>query len=418
MRRMYRTNRVFYEVDGNAGSATADSGGGSETTVQSGEATTGAAPESQGTHENAATESRSETGTQETSPQDSGGKPIAESITHEGTKLQLVPDPVTGRPRLKEVALENSRNIGENTPQAEQTLPTTGLMATPQQQGQPASPTPYTVDELALDLQLGTVNEARLTPQQAFKYGQYKERMTQQSAIRQAQGQAERQLAAETNTAKQQLDAKREYLKKLDETAKEMAMKELGFKTQDDLDAAEYSDDEETVKRFEDFKRVSEYNRTVLERDIETRRAEHERKQTELREVQQGIRDYVAKEMASEPHWNEINSMLTDYYKQLPYEQATKYASVVEQILEKKRPLDQAQAAVLKEYYDRAKQEYYARSHGLDKNVRTQIQSGRKPAKVETPGTGANMPNRPADYTALRNMSARERHEWFVGHGF
>lgn len=167
--------------------------------------------------------------------------------------VYLVTDPQTGRkrivsntPQASETPEEESGNddAEQQQPEAEQKQEesTTPEQQTSQQepQAQPLLHTePYTLDELNSAIQNNHVDESRIPAQYQVQYAQYRQEQMQRQQQLQQQQQA---FAAQQQ--QQQLEQQKQMFAQIDQAATNQAMQAYGL-TQDDIDTAEYSDDED-----------------------------------------------------------------------------------------------------------------------------------------------------------------------------
>lgn len=338
--------------------------------------------------------------------------PATENTQEKPGMLKLVVDERTGRKTIRRVQPEEEAQANQQQAQQQQEQEQQGLTdnqpGAQQQQQQPVlqQKQPYTAQDLALALQLGNVDESRLTPDLALEYGAYKAR--QEFAQRQAQAQEQN---GQNNNANQQSQQMKDFYIRVDKMANEAAMKELGL-TADDIEAAEYSDDEELVGKVNALNTAKELNRQKIIAEVQQRQAQAQAQEQSKKIVYNNINNYVGQVKNQEPNFDKIDSMMATYYQQLPYESAVKYASVIEAF--KNGNITQEQTAVLEEYYKETRKAYYAQASGLSQVP----QPVNKPRTVEPAGGGADVPHvaNPAD---LRNMSLRDKREWFkqnMGH--
>lgn len=324
----------------------------------------------------------------------------------------LVTDPRTGR---KYIVSGDQRQTPPTTPsttqQAEpaepqqqeqqttqQTPPTTPQE--PPKQAEQAEPLihtePYTLDELNAAIAQNNVNEARIPNQYKFQYAQYR----QEQAKRQQQYQAQ-QLALQQQAQKAQLEQQQKMFADIDAAANKQAMQTLGL-TQDDIDTAEYSDDDTIKQKVAHFNTAKAYYKEQLIGAIQQQQMQQQAAQNEQRAIYQSILDFTRQKQTEEPHFNEINQLMGSYYQNMPYKDAATVSDAIKALNDGR--INGNQCKVLENYYNEVRTAYYAKANNLTK----QPQKVAVP-KVETPGTGAKSQPKPFDFTQLRNMNERER---------
>jgi len=262
---------------------------------------------------------------------------------------------------------------------------------------------PYTFDELTLAIQLGAVDESRIPPSLAVQYGQFKERQAQQAAI--AAGQQEAAKPTKEEEAQQRI----QFMEQVEKTAYEITLKQLGLTEQDvtDSEYSDYSDDPEKGNRVKQFNSLKEYNKQRIFADV----LQEQQKAAAAAEAQKAINNSVAafeqQERQKEPKFNEINKELLTYYQSLPYSKGARYAEAINSY--NKGTLTEQQAKDLQEYYDETKKMVYARANNLSTTPKPVV---RRPASVESPGTGLNIPKQ-ADPSELGKLDYLGKLAWF-----
>ena len=279
---------------------------------------------------------------------------------------------------------------------------------------QPAAPAPfnnqpqpmpaYTPQELSLAIQMGMVDESRIPPSLAIQYGQFKEKQAQQMAI--AANQQQAQQTPQPNEAQQRM----EFLEKIEKTSRELTMQQLGLTEQDlaDRDYADYSDNPDLEKRVKAFEGLNAYNRQQIINDVQAQQAKAAQQAAAQKAVNDSILSFAQNEIRTEPKFTEINNALETYYQSLPYAKGAKYAEALNAY--KAGTATEAQANILKEYYDETKRMIYAKANNLSTTPTPVV---RTPARVESPGTGLDTP-RQADPTELRGLDYMGKIAWLA----
>lgn len=304
--------------------------------------------------------------------------------------IMLVTDPRTGR---KSIVTKGTEPTTQDEPPAPQ----------PTAQDEPPKPQEpliqtgaYTLDELNDAIRQNTVNESRIPAEYQFQYQQYR----QQQAQKQAQIQAQQQ-QIEEQQKQAALDKQRKLYADIDDAAKKKAMQDLGI-TADDLSLSEYSDDEETKKKIQEYTTAVAWNRQTLINAMQQQQMQEQGKLAQQRAIYQSITDFAADKQKSEPHFAEINKMLSTHYQELPYKEAATIAGAIDAL--NKGNITEQQCKVLEQYYENTRTYFYGKQNDLTK------QPKKIPVpNVEKPGMGAQTKQKAVDFTKMRSMGDRER---------
>jgi len=341
-------------------------------------------------------------------------KPDYKIIADTGSTL-LVEEP-NGQKRIIDKPQLATAPVPETgtEPQPQQANPAPEAEPAPVPETEPAVPAsvpqpitaPYTLEELTLAIQLGQVDESRIPPAYAVQYGQFKERQAQQQAIAQAQEQA--QQTPQPNEAQQRM----EFMENIEKTSRELTMKQLGLTEQDlaDKEYADYSDNPDLEKRVKAFEGLNAYNRQQIINDVQAQKAKVAQQAASQKAVNDSIIAFAQNEIRTEPKFVEINNALETYYQELPYAKGAKYAEALNAY--KAGTATEAQANVLKEYYDETKKMIYAKANNLSTTPTPVV---RRPASVESPGTGQNI-QKQANAEELRGLDYMGKIAWLAKH--
>lgn len=304
--------------------------------------------------------------------------------------IMLVTDPRTGRKTIVTKELEP-------TAQDEPPAPQPTAQDEPPKPQEPLIQTgAYTLDELNDAIRQNTVNESRIPAEYQFQYQQYR----QQQAQKQAQIQAQQQ-QIEEQQKQAALDKQRKLYADIDDAAKKKAMQDLGI-TADDLSLSEYSDDEETKKKIQEYTTAVAWNRQTLINAMQQQQMQEQGKLAQQRAIYQSITDFAADKQKSEPHFAEINKMLSTHYQELPYKEAATIAGAIDAL--NKGNITEQQCKVLEQYYENTRTYFYGKQNDLTK------QPKKIPVpNVEKPGMGAQTKPKAVDFTKMRSMGDRER---------
>lgn len=263
-------------------------------------------------------------------------------------------------------SIEAMNNGGNNQPVANQ--------------AQVQAPQYYKTDELLLAMQLKSVDESRIPPNLRAQYEAIKK-----------QNEPPQPTPEEAEKAVRQ---------KIDELAREEAMKKTGA-TDDDLQLGEFSDDESVQARVRDYKIAYDLARERIIKGSLNRYAQMQAETKNRQEVMNNVRNFIAEQRAKEPNFDKIGEMMNTEYLNMPYNQAAIIAPVVEAA--RKGNLTQGQANILGQYYEICRKKLYAQIN------KTSVTPKPIVPKVENRGTGASAPQT-VDYAKmLREASYRDK---------
>ena len=329
-------------------------------------------------------------------------------ITKEAQQTQTpVPETAPNQPTQTVNQVPAADPAPAQAPQPQQATEQPAVI--PQPEAQPPLATtpqplpPYTTDELTLAIQLGAVDESRIPPSLAIQYGQFKERQAQQQAI--ANGQQE----AAKPTQQDEIQQRIAFMQQVEKTAHDLTLQQLGLTEEDisDSEYADYSDNKDLGERVKNFKTMQEYNKQRIINDVLQEQAKAQQAAAAQKAVNDSVMAFVQKEMRQEPKFSEINKALLEHYKTLPFEKAQRYFNAINALNTGK--LTEASAKDLQEYYDETKKAVYAKANNLSTTPQPVV---RRPASVESPGTGLNTPKQ-ADASELSSLDYLGKLAWF-----
>jgi len=315
--------------------------------------------------------------------------------------IMLITDPRTGRKTI--VTKEPEPTAQDEPPAPQPTAQQEGQQPEPAAQDEPPKPQEpliqtgaYTLDELNDAIRQNTVNESRIPDEYKFQYQQYR----QQQAQRQAQYRAQQQQMQE-QAQKTAIEQQRKLYADIDEAAKKKAMQDLGI-TADDLSLSEYSDDEETKKKVQEYTTAVAWNRQTLINAMQQQQMQKQTQQSQQQAIYKSITDFAADKQRNEPHFTEINQLLSSHYQELPYKEAATIASAINAL--NQGNITEQQCKVLEQYYNDTRTYFYGKQNDLTK------QPKKIPIpNVEKPGMGAQTKPKAVDFTKMRSMGDRER---------
>ena len=212
--------------------------------------------------------------------------------------------------------------------------------------------------------------------------------------------QPQQQAPAEDTGADEVAQAK-EYYNNVNKLAQERAMQEVGI-TQDELDVAEYSDDQELLDKVSAYKAAIESNRTRIMNDVENIRRVHEAERADHANAYQAVVNFANEMKKKEPNFAAIDKLMTSRVAQMPYEKASKIVPLLQKVAN--GTLTTADLPALQEMYNETRLEFYSKREGVGLAPQAQ-----KPSFVETPGTGGDVPRQTTPLSALGKMSKRDR---------
>lgn len=212
--------------------------------------------------------------------------------------------------------------------------------------------------------------------------------------------QPQEQASAEDKGVDEVAQAK-EYYTNVNKLAVERAMQEVGI-TQDELDVAEYSDDQELLDKVSAYKAAIESNRTRIMNDVENIRRVHEAERADHANAYQAVVAFANEMKKKEPNFAAIDKLMTSRVAQMPYEKASKIVPLLQKVAN--GTLTTADLPALQEMYNETRLEFYSKREGVGLAPQAQ-----KPSFVETPGTGGDVPRQTTPLSALGKMSKRDR---------
>lgn len=238
----------------------------------------------------------------------------------------------------------------------------------------PQQPAKYqNAGEIIAALNAGNLDESRIPVEMAFQYAQFKQAQQQNIA---------QQTPAPANV-EEQMQARKEFFVKVESMAKEEALKDLGL-TEGDLAVAEYSDDAELQQKAAMYNTALAMHRNQIIQNVQNQRMQ----QIQAQQAQQAIINDVNRQIQelsqSEPHYNEIVNMMSTYFKQVgDFDKGVNY--LIALTAYQNGNMTAQQAKDLREYYDKARQAFYAKAN----NIGTQP---RRSPYVESPnGRNSNV---------------------------
>ena len=326
--------------------------------------------------------------------------PAVEVHTEEGASdtppaggFAIQVDPVTGARAL--VQLMEEKN--EGTPEADE--------ASQKTQEPPATPAPYTANELLAAMTTGMVDESRIPAELRAQYVAI--RQQQQIAALTAQQQVMQAMPQQKEQQKEQTQQEADVYRRIQEAAEAKAMQDLGI-TREQLEEMSYSDDPAEQKRAVDYRVAVQMNINAITREIDTYQTELMRQQAETQAFFAAFTPKIQQVQAEEPNFNQIDLMMETYYQELPYNDAIQVAEVLQRFKEGRCMC--ADIPVLEDYYSKTRAAFYARKTGLSQAPQSVPKAA--PPVVEGAGKVAPGTSADVDWESMRTMDARQRNEF------
>lgn len=318
-------------------------------------------------------------------------------------------DPQTGKRRVVFPAQEQAETqppaeeqAQEQTPQAPQQYSAgdiVQLVATGQQIDQ--ARVPQELQGYAAAIQQQRINAAQMQMMQ-MQQAQARQQMAQQPPQAPPQPTAEQMQQAQK--------ARAAVYEQITQLAEKKACEDLGV-TKAQLNDAKFSDDEELQKKAQAFEAAVRFNTNAISQEIMRQRAaQAQQMQAIQRETQETMQAIMPKwqEYQKDPHYNDIDNMMGEFYKTLPFEEGAKVKQSIDRFLAG-RPV-KADVDILDNYYKRTKEAYYAKATGV--STTPQPVQKAKPPRVEQPGQHGTTAPQKVDWTKMRGMTPRQRSQF------
>lgn len=351
------------------------------------------------------------TPTADTGAPDTGGQtaePQAEEKHVPDAAIQV--DPETGRRRVVFPSAEQTPPAQEQAPQE----------TTPQE---PQTPQQYSANDLVQLVATGQQIDPSRVPQELQGYAaaiqQQRINAAQMQMMQMQQAQARQQMAQQPPQAPpqptaeqvaQEQKARAAVYEQITKLAEQKACNDLGV-TKAQLNDAKFSDDEELQKKAQAFEAAVRFNTQAISNEIMRQRAaQAQQMQAVQRETQETMQAILPKwnEYKQDPHYNDIDNMMGEFYKILPFEEGAKVKQSIDRFLAG-RPV-KADVDILDNYYKRTKEAYYAKATGV--STTPQPVQKAKPPRVEQPGQHGTTAPQKVDWSKMRGMTPRQRSQF------
>ena len=381
---------------GNEGNMTTQSGFSAGAAGNDSPSTTSSAPV-----DTAATASTAETHPSESPASGGGGGSIPPATATTGAEDNSVAQSEKGSFKLVFNPRTGRNEVISTMPKEEEAEEST---ETPPYQAQPAAPKPP---------------ETQQQPQQDNKYnGNEMLQFAQMLQTRQQQpvnpfpytppvpqptapAPQPQQAPAEQPAQQDEVAQAKEYYANVNRMAQERAMQEVGI-TQDELDVAEYSDDQELLDKVSAYKAAIENNRSRIMQDVENIRRVQEAERADHAQAYETVVAFTNEMRKKEPNFDAIDKLMITRVNDMPYQKAAQIVPLLQKLANGQ--LTMADLPALQEVYNDTRLEFYSKREGVGLAPQAQ-----KPAFVETPGNGGEAPRQTTPLSALGGMTKKQR---------
>lgn len=350
----------------------------------------------------------------DTGTPDVGGQAAeqAEQPTEEShaPEVAIQVDPQTGKRRVVFPAQEQA----ETQPPAEEQT----------QKQTPQTPQQYSAGDIVQLVATGQQIDPARVPQELQGYAaaiqQQRINAAQMQMMQMQQAQARQQMAQQPPQAppqptaeqmQQAQKARAAVYEQITQLAEKKACEDLGV-TKAQLNDAKFSDDEELQKKAQAFEAAVRFNTNAISQEIMRQRAaQAQQMQAIQRETQETMQAIMPKwqEYQKDPHYNDIDNMMGEYYKTMPFDEGAKVKQSIDRFLAG-RPV-KADVDILDNYYKKTKEAYYAKATGVGTTPQPAPQRQRPP-RVEQPGQHGTSAPQAVDWGKMRSMTPRQRSEF------
>lgn len=281
---------------------------------------------------------------------------------------------------------------------------------------------PYTAGELFQEIALGhKVDESRIPQELANDYSAIRQQqlnaVNQQAQVTQqvqevpTMHQPEQQGPSKEELQQQARQAQLEALREIQKMAENKAKADLGI-TDEDIEDAAYSDDDDVQLKMQAYKQAVQMNMNIINQQIMANRAKQQAIEAQRQQETQEAMAVIGpkwEEYKKDPHYNEIDDMMEHYYEKMPYSEGIKVKASIDRLLSG-RPV-KADYDILNNYYLKTKEAYYAKQTGVGTVPQPVHKSA--PPYVEATGQTSAAPHKTVDWSKMRNMTPAQRSQFF-----
>ena len=282
----------------------------------------------------------------------------------------------------------------------------------PAQEAQAATPPAYTSDELIQAMTYGQVDESRIPDNLKANYIAL--RQQQQIAAMQAQQLAVQQAQTPSVQPEPPAPDMTAMYQRMREVAEAKAMQDLGIDP-GELESIEYSDDDAAQQKAQAYKIAVDMNLQQLARRVDEYQQQAVTQQAETQAAMQELVPRYQQMISSEPNFAQIDVMMGEHYKSLPYAEAMQVRDTIARF--NAGQLTRADIPVLETYYKKTREAFYAKQQGLSRTPQPAMPPARaQPPQVEGAGRVTAAPQKEVDWRSMRNMDTRQRSAFLRAH--
>ena len=272
---------------------------------------------------------------------------------------------------------------------------------------------PYTAGELFQEIALGhNVDESRIPQELANDYSAIRQQqlnaVNQQVQEAPTMHQPEQQEPSQEELQQQARQAQLEALREIQKMAENKAKADLGI-TDEDIEDAEYSDDDDVQLKMQAYKQAVQMNMNIINQQIMANRAKQQAIEAQRQQETQEAMAVIGPKLGGDKNYNEIDEMMEHYYENMPYSEGIKVKASIDRMLAGK-PV-RADYDILNNYYLKTKEAYYAKQTGIGTVPQPVHKSA--PPYVEATGQTSAAPHKTVDWSKMRNMTPAQRSQFF-----
>lgn len=293
------------------------------------------------------------------------------------------------QPQIPNAELPRLDAILTQPNQAQQTV-SEGLMT-------PAPVQEYTLPELSAAMQLGLVDESRVP--EAYKQA-YINAKTADNTFTQPQAENAAQANSEANTA---VEAQAFY-SRVAAMAQERAMQEVGI-TKEELDTAEYTDDETIIEKYRAYQAAQENNRMRILSDVNRLKEQEYQRQNDNNIARNEIINFAQQMKVKEPNFDAIDKFMIERVDTMPYVEAQKIVPILQRV--RNGSVTTSDLPALQKYFEESRLAFYSQKTGV--GIAPQVVPPSRPTFTEAPGNGAEIAPETVSTSMLGKLSYRDK---------
>lgn len=210
-------------------------------------------------------------------------------------------------------------------------------------------------------LQKGNIDERRIPVEQAFAYAQYKQQaMSSALPNENVQNQS-------GNNVQAQSEQRTDFYQRVEQMAKERALQEVGL-TEEQLATADYTDDDTVAKKASAYEAALMANRNNILWEVQNMQNAKMQQMAQAKAINDSVNQKIAELKQTEPEWDAINLRMATHWQEMlkteSFAAVQPYMELVNAINNNQQITEQ-QAALLQDYYNKARVAHYAAKNGL-----------------------------------------------------